>query len=90
MPPTDAGGTRDTNVILCSSINMPADGTSAATRERDFGTSPFFGSSRRHMGGRTLVARAASPRDYKIFARFGQELNWSGCPLVARLRHASG
>ena len=34
MPPTDAGGTRDTNVVLCWSITMPADGISAATRER--------------------------------------------------------
>jgi len=34
VPPTDAGGTRDTNVVLCWSITMPADGISAATRER--------------------------------------------------------
>jgi hypothetical protein len=34
VPRTDAGGTRDTNVVLCWSITMPADGISAATRER--------------------------------------------------------
>jgi hypothetical protein len=34
MPRMDAGGTRDTNVVLCWSITMPADGISAATRER--------------------------------------------------------
>jgi hypothetical protein len=34
VPRSDAGGTRDTNVVLCWSITMPADGISAATRER--------------------------------------------------------
>ena len=76
MPRTDAGGTRDTNVVLCWSTTMPADGISAATRNVDFGMSPFFGSSRGHMGSRTLVTRGASSRVSP--GPFGQELNWPG------------
>jgi hypothetical protein len=61
MPPTDAGGTRDTNVVLCSSITMPADGISAATRERGLRYVAVFWQLASSLGGSSVSYKGSEP-----------------------------
>lgn len=76
MPPADAGGTRDTNLVLCWSITMPADGISAATRERGLRYVAVFWQLAWSQGEPNVSYKGSEPKG--LFARS----IWSGIELA--------
>ena len=67
MPPTDAGGTRDTKRSSMLEYYMPADGISAATRERGLRYVAVFWQLAAPHGEPNVSYKGSEPRGLQDF-----------------------